>query len=260
MDHSKESKRLSAKVNSEKFVKEYLDKHLTDAKDILEVACGPGVILDSAANAFPCANFIGIDTSKERICDAFENLSGRANATNLLGNALYLPFQSECFDFVFTRFLLQYLPNPEDAVTEMVRVCKPGGKLLLQDLDGQLQWYFPEDKNLKAKIDKVVAYLHKNTGFDPFVGRKLFSFLQTLGLENIQVRADSYNLSWGKMDAKSFQLWETKLEIVIPVMIKVLGGKQEAYKLKKACLDYFSREDTLVYSVVFTVCGEKPLN
>ena len=63
----------------------------------------------------------------------------------------------------------------------MTRVCKPGGTVLLQDLDGQLLWHYPEDAEVQQTAEKVVAALAA-TGFDPFVGRKLFWLAKKAGL------------------------------------------------------------------------------
>jgi SAM-dependent methyltransferase len=43
--------------------------------------------------------------------------------------ATALPFESRCFDFVYSRGVFQHLPAPADVVREMVRVLKPGGVL-----------------------------------------------------------------------------------------------------------------------------------
>ena len=41
------------------------------------------------------------------------------------------------------------------AVREMVRVLRPGGRLMLQDLDGQLIWHEPMDDALRSGLDKA---------------------------------------------------------------------------------------------------------
>ena len=68
---------------------------------------------------------------------------------------------------------MEYLPDKQAAVREMARVCSPGGKLLLQDLDGQLVWHYPEDAELQRTTENILSHL-AGTGFDPFVGRKAF--------------------------------------------------------------------------------------
>jgi len=260
MEHQAESHRLAQKVDPEFFLEKYLLGHIAPENTVLELACGPGVILNTAAEATPTTQFFGVDYSGSRIHDAYKLFKNTKNCTAIFGDALNLPFQSNCFDFVFTRFLFQYLRNPKSVLSEMIRVCRPHGKIFVQDLDGQLQWCFPEDSYLKEQIDKVVEYLKVKTGFDPFAGRKLFYHFCSFGLENIQVRADSYNLSWGRMDKLSYELWKTKLDITTPYITKALGSRYKADIFKNDILNYFHSPETIIYSIVFTVFGNKPGN
>jgi len=120
-----------------------------------------------------------------------------------VGSALALPFEANSFDLVFSRFLMEYLPDKPLAVQEMARVCRPEGEILLQDLDGQLVWHFPEDRDLQDTTEKVLHYL-AGTGFDPFVGRKLFSLCRGAKLTDIQVQVDPYHLYAGTIDETHF--------------------------------------------------------
>ena len=172
------------------------------------------------------------------------------------GDAQAMQFPADSFDVVYCRMLLQYLPKKERAVAEMARVCTPGGTVLLQDLDGQLLWHYPEDAVLQSAVEKVVRALG-STGFDPFVGRKLFWLARRAGLENIKVQADSYHLIAGEVDPEILKQWELKLDIAAPQMARALG-EDEARECSQRFLEYLSRPDTLTYSTVFTVTGEKP--
>src|SRR5260221_5565674 len=79
----------------------------------------------------------------------------------------------------------------------MARVCKRGGKVLLQDLDGKLLWHYPEDAVVQNTAETVVKALEA-TGFDPFVGRKLFWLPRNAGLKNVEVPVERYHLiAWG---------------------------------------------------------------
>ena len=129
---------------------------------------------------------------------------------------------------------------------------------MLQDLDGQLLWHYPEDPSVQRTLEKVVAAL-ATTGFDPFVGRKLFWLARNAGLTKIDIQAECYHLIVGEADSHILKQWELKLEIARPQMSRVLGSEIEAKKQSQAFLDFLRRPDTLTYSTVFTVAGEKPL-
>ncbi|CAN2042055.1 Methyltransferase domain-containing protein [Candidatus Magnetomoraceae bacterium gMMP-15] len=258
MEDPDESHRLASKVNPDKFVKRYLKDYLNEASDVLDVGSGPGVIVRSIGEAFPDLCITALDISHQRIREARKNIKGMNNLFAQVGDANFLPFNANSFDLVFARFLLEYLSKPEQAVSEMLRVCRPGGRIFLQDLDGQLVWHYPEDEMLMLNVNKVMKYLNLKTGFDPFIGRKLYSFLHSQGLNKIDVKAESYHLYPGKIDDKNYNLWKLKLDIATPGISAALGSEMTAINWKKAFLDYLLREDTLTYSVVFSVTGLKP--
>jgi len=104
--------------------------------------------------------------SPARVRGAEDRLRDLPNARACVGNALSLPFEADSFDLVFSRFLMEYLPEKPHAVQEMARVCKRGGKLLLQDLDGQLVWHYPEDADLQNTTERILSRL-AGTGLTP---------------------------------------------------------------------------------------------
>jgi hypothetical protein len=111
---------------------------------------------------------------------------------------------------------------------------------------------------VQRTLERVVAALGA-TGFDPFVGRKLFWLAQNAGLTNIDVQVECYHLIAGEIDQYILKQWELKLEIAGPQLARVLGSEHEAEKQSRAFLEYLRRPDTLTYSMVFTVVGKKSL-
>ena len=258
MEDPREALRLERKVDPVAWVQKYLAHRVCPGAEVLSVGCGPGVILRSVVNLDSSIRATGIDISRERLQQARERNRDNSHVQFVCGDAQAMEFQSNSFDLVYCRMLLQYLKEKEKAVSEMARVCKPGGTVLLQDLDGQLLWHYPEDPSVQRTLEKVVAAL-ATTGFDPFVGRKLFSMARNAGLTNIDVQAECYHLIVGEADPHILKQWELKLEIAGPQMSRVLGSESEARKQSQAFLDFLRRPDTLTYSTVFTVTGEKPL-
>jgi SAM-dependent methyltransferase len=257
MDDPREGQRLLDKVDAPAWISKYFKQHLQGAKSILSVGCGPAVFLREMAEIDTNAEFVGVDLSEERIHDGEARLRGVPNARVQIGNAQALPFESGSFDFVFCRFLMEYLPDKQLALREMVRVCRDGGKILLQDLDGQLVWHSPEDPELQQTIERVVGRL-ASTGFDPFVGRKLFNLCFEAGLAEINVQIDPYHLYAGPIVEEQLDLWRTKLEIAKPQLNKALGGDEAVVKFSDRFLAYLRRPDTLTYPCLFTVLGTKP--
>ena len=258
MEDPREALRLELKVDPDAWVQKYLAHRVCPGAEILSVGCGPGVILRAVTQLDSSIKATGIDVSEGRLQQARGKNRENSRVRFVCGDAQSMEFRSNSFDLVYCRMLLQYLKEKERAVSEMARVCKPGGTVLLQDLDGQLLWHYPEDPSVQRTLERVVEALSA-TGFDPFVGRKLFWLARNAGLTNIDVKVECYHLIAGEADPHILQQWELKLEIAKPQLARVLGGEREAEEQSRAFLEYLRRPDSLTYSTVFTVAGEKGL-
>jgi len=256
MEDPREAMRLELKVDAHAWVQRYLAHRVAAGAEVLSVGCGPGVILREVCALDGSIRATGIDVSAERVQEAKQKNRRIPQVNFVRGDAQAMEFPPDRFDLVYSRMLLEYLKDKEGAVREMVRVCKRGGTVLLQDLDGQLLWHYPEDPVVQETAEKVVKALSP-TGFDPFVGRKLFSLAQKAGLKNIDVQVECYHLIAGEIEPAILKQWELKLEIAGPQLARLLGSESEALEQTRRFLEYLRRADTLTYSTVFTVTGKK---
>ena len=74
--------------------------------------------------------------------------SGLDNMTFVLGDAAELPFLDDSFDLVVTRLAFHHFPAVEQPFAEMVRVLRPGGKLMLVDMEAA-------GENLRETRDEI---------------------------------------------------------------------------------------------------------
>lgn len=258
MEHPREAQRLLDKVDADAWIAKFIEPHLAGVGSFLSVGCGPAVFLRELATDYPEMEVVGVDLSASRVRDAQGRLRGLSNARACEGDAASLPFEANSFDLVFSRFLIEYLPDKRKAVQEIARVCTPGGTVLLQDLDGQLVWHFPEDPKLQGDTERILACL-ASTGFDPFVGRKLFSFCLGASLMDVRVQVDPYHLYAGSIDEKEFANWQAKLEIARTQIKTALGSDEAAQEYFARFLAYLRSSETLTYSCLFTVTANKPV-
>lgn len=254
MDDPREAGRLAEKVVPGEWVARYCGPHLPESDRVLDVGCGPGVIAAEVSRSCPALEVVGFDLSHERIAAAKERHAGIPGLSFEQGDVMDLPFTDGAFDLVYCRFLLEYLPDKSRAVSEMVRVLRPGGRIILQDLDGQLVWHYPVDPALYDGIERSLAAL-STTGFDPFIGRKLYSLLHETRVAGLSVSIDPYHLHAGTIDDRNAALWQTKLDIARPAIEKAMGGAEEAGKLIDRFMSHLRDPATMTYSVVFTVTG-----
>jgi len=100
---------------------------------VLDCGIGSGALAIALSRILPEApKFCGIDLSGEMLARANAEMR-QAGLTPELRQAdiLSIPYADESFDFVMAAHVLEHLPEPQQALREMVRVLKPGGMLFL---------------------------------------------------------------------------------------------------------------------------------
>lgn len=78
---------------------------------------------------------IAIDQSEAMLADVKRKFADFEGIDYCLGEAESLPLSDETVDYVFANMLLHHVESPPKAIKEMVRILKPGGKLVITDLD-----------------------------------------------------------------------------------------------------------------------------
>jgi SAM-dependent methyltransferase len=103
------------------------------ADTVLDVACGPGLVV--AAFARVARHVTGIDLTPAMI-ERARALAGErrlANVTLSVGDARPLPYSDAAFSVVVSRFAFHHFLEPAAVLAEMVRVCRPGGRVVVAD-------------------------------------------------------------------------------------------------------------------------------
>ncbi|REL39200.1 class I SAM-dependent methyltransferase [Rhodohalobacter sp. SW132] len=112
-------------VMAEKLVSA-VDPH--PGQKVLDLACGSGTAALVAARRY--CDVTGIDYVPELITRARKRAeAGGLSSEFLVADAQDLPFPDNSFDVILSVYGVQFAPNQEKAAAEMLRVCKPGGKI-----------------------------------------------------------------------------------------------------------------------------------
>lgn len=115
---------------------------LKDGDEVLEVGAGEGANLVNLDAGTKHCSIVAIDFSaqKSELCNKnAQQAQPNLSCTALCADATKLPFASNTFNVVYCRDLLHHIDpaQKQQVVSEMVRVCKPGGKLLLIESNGR---------------------------------------------------------------------------------------------------------------------------
>jgi ubiquinone/menaquinone biosynthesis C-methylase UbiE len=107
------------------------------ASSAIDVGCGYGAdVIEIAKRLRPGGRAVGVDLSEAMITEARRRTAGISPHVSLqVADALALPFEDNTFDISRTETVLQHLAGPAHAVSEMVRVTRPGGRVGALELD-----------------------------------------------------------------------------------------------------------------------------
>ena len=106
-------------------------------RSILDVGCGTGRLLRSAAQHFPSARLEGVDAAPQMVDVASRLVSPDAPIHFQQATAEALPFPDAAFDLVFSTMTFHHWADQPKGVAEVARVLAPGGRWLLSDFIGR---------------------------------------------------------------------------------------------------------------------------
>lgn len=176
---------------------------------ILDIACGTGDFsLEIAKHSSPTTTVTGLDLS-DRMLDVMRRkveLSGLCDRISTeQGNGEQMRFQDNSFDRVTIAFGIRNFQNREKALREILRVLKPGGRLVILELsvpsNALLKWiyclYFTKILPLIGGIvsgDKA-AYRYLPSSVLKFPGKlEWMSTMQECGFKNVVHKAFSLGI------------------------------------------------------------------
>jgi SAM-dependent methyltransferase len=103
---------------------------------VLDMGCGAGVdTILAAIMVGPNGSAVGVDMVPEMIARAESNLkmTGMDTVSFQTTAGENLPFPDDTFDVVISNGVINLIPDKEGALTEILRVLKPGGRLMVAD-------------------------------------------------------------------------------------------------------------------------------
>jgi SAM-dependent methyltransferase len=119
---------------------------------VLDVACGGGIVVCAFAPHVQHAT--GIDMTPAML-DRARMLAAEKRVTNVAwreADVTSLPYADGAFSIVVTRFAVHHFPDPDKVMREMVRVCAPGGRVVVVDTCVSSE---PEKAALFNRLEKL---------------------------------------------------------------------------------------------------------
>jgi SAM-dependent methyltransferase len=210
---------------------------------ILDAGCGSGLVSRYLAEKYPAANVTGCDRVKERLEGAKEVASKFSNLKFIAGDLTQLPLESNSFDFVVCRYVMQHLRHDSknrEVIREIFRVLKPGGEAKIIDGDGFITNLYPQPTEVAETVDQLL----KTGPIDFQIGRKIPSYMIDAGFEAPSWRVDTFDFQGDGMDVE-ISLMRERFEQAKPFLDQFLVGEgaaenftEQAPSIFKTCSSY----------------------
>jgi SAM-dependent methyltransferase len=180
-----------------KLVYQALDAQQGDR--VLDVGCGPGFysreLLDQVG---PEGSVTGVDQSPQMLAVAKRRTEGFANVAFEEGDATALPVEGERFDRALSVQVLEYVRDIPAALAEMHRALRPGGRVVIWDVDwATLSWH-SEDPD---RMERVLKAWDEHLA-DPSLPRTLAASLRKAGFED--VRMDGHGFATAELSGETY--------------------------------------------------------
>ncbi len=200
---------------------------------VLDLGCGPGV------DTIPLAPLVGVngqvigaDYDEAMIVEA-EQLAEQAGVNAWVRHkrvdAMSLPFVTGYFHSCRSERLFQLLPNPAQALSEMIRVTKSGGWVVVLDTDWGSLSTDSDEIDIERRLARFMAESFVHNGYS---GRKLYRLFKQQNLADISFevfpvaisnyalarqitqaeRVEQEALKAGVINSEELHCWQTGLE------------------------------------------------
>jgi demethylmenaquinone methyltransferase/2-methoxy-6-polyprenyl-1,4-benzoquinol methylase len=156
--------------------------------DILDLATGSGDVLFALRKGLgDKVNLTGLDFCEPMLeqARAKRTVLGLGDATNqfLHGDCLNLPFENQSFDLITIAFGLRNLADRAKGMTEMQRVLRPGGRLIILEFSQPYLWFRPLYYfYLKGILPWVARWLTGDRDAYLYLGTSIAGFPNRVGL------------------------------------------------------------------------------
>jgi SAM-dependent methyltransferase len=155
----------------------------------IEIGCGPRGCLDLLAERVGATGeVVGVERSEEAVelARRFVAENNLANVQVLHADARQTGLPRGGFDLATARLVLVNMPHPEEIVSEMAALVRPGGVVALHEVD----WIANAcDPPLPAwdRLNNLMIDFARTNGNDLFVGRRAPRMLREAGLDDVRL-------------------------------------------------------------------------
>ena len=186
---------------------------------LVHIGCGNGEIDAALALATPGLRVVSLDLQPARARHTLE-LAGDVGATvhALAADARAMPLAHGCADAVLCIGVLQHLPDPEAATSELAALLRPGGRILIVEPDHEARYWFsgtPAGEQVFETARDVLGEWHRavSPSAPSRLGVHVPAWLREAGLEPLSVEA--VPVAESRLGAPPPGVWEARERLLL---------------------------------------------
>lgn len=261
MEDPQEAYRLEIKTDPDEIRKQAAWFGIGPGARVLDVGCGSGKAASILCEIVqPGGEVIGVDFSEDRIryaADKYRDVQGLSFCTMDITQGMS---NLGKFDFVWVRFLLEYFQKEaRDIIQNLITSLKEDGNVCLMDLDYNCLSHFPLPEMMGRILERLILTMSEEYNFDPYVGRKLYTYLYELGFRDIQVDLRAHHLIYGDLRSQDQYNWIKKLEMVSRKAKDIFADYPDGFKgFFDDFRRFFNDPKRFTYTPMILCKGKKP--
>jgi SAM-dependent methyltransferase len=220
---------------------------LDRAARVLDVGCGTGA-LQAELSEESRSQIHGVDLNLSFLAQAAQN---NPASQYVAGDAHKLPYASASFDICLCHFLLLWVEQPEEVLSEMRRVTRPGGALIAlaePDYGGRI-----DHPPALAQIGQLQAGSLIQQGAEPEMGRCLAGLFSNLGLQSVETGVLGAQWSGPPLPEELASEWA-----VIRSDLKDMLSREQLEKLQEMETHAWDRRERVLFVPTFYAWGRLP--
>lgn len=223
---------------------------------VVDVGCGGGdVTFALARRVGHKGQIIGIDLDEEKLgwARAEARAQGLEHVRFETANVIQ-PWPVTGVDLIYARFILTHLREPEAMLARALAALKPGGRILIEDIDFPGHFASPECPAVDRYVELYMK-LSRHRGGDPLIGRRLGLLLETAGYTAVETALIQ---PFSRQDGAKDIALLTFEAIAEGLVAEKLASTSEIAGIARELKDFAARADTIISMPrIFQAWGRK---
>jgi len=237
---------------------------LSDGMSILEVGSGPGYVTKQLLASFPNSHVTCLEPDPDMLKNAKHLIGDKDGArVRFIEGSITVAdtdthtdaeLAAEQFDVAYARLLFQHLADPVAAAASIHGLLKPGGRLIVNDIDDELFGIFQPAITELSQIIESFGQAQKERGGDRHIGRRLWGILEAAGFSNMDL--EMLVSHSGMIGTEPFvaQLDPDRFQSLVD---QKLMADQSLADFRASLANFEQSPDAFSMWLSFMVCGQK---